>query len=91
MISTGKAEPATRLLGAADALRERMRAPVPAIQRADYDQSVAAARAALDPAVFATTWIAGRAMSSEQAIAYALEPDTLTTARPAGEATLRLA
>ena len=90
MISTGQAEAATRLLGAADTLRERMHALVPATQRADYDRSVAAAREALEPPVFGTAWTAGRAMSSEQAIAYALEPEPLTTGRPAAEATLRV-
>jgi predicted ATPase/class 3 adenylate cyclase len=40
-----------------------------------YDRTVARARAQLDAATFAATWLKGQAMTREQAIAYALEED----------------
>ncbi|HET9224322.1 MAG TPA: tetratricopeptide repeat protein, partial [Roseiflexaceae bacterium] len=44
-----------------------------AAERTKYDHSVAAIRAHLDQATFAAAWAAGRAMTLERAIAYALE------------------
>jgi hypothetical protein len=41
--------------------------------RADYDCSVAAARAALGEEAYLTAWNEGGAMSPQEAIAYALE------------------
>ena len=41
--------------------------------RADYERRVAAVRARLGEAAFATVWAEGRAMPVEQAIAFALE------------------
>jgi predicted ATPase/class 3 adenylate cyclase len=63
---------AAQLLGAVEALREAIGSPLSPLERADYDHSVAAARAQLDAATFAAAWAAGRAMSLEQAIAEAL-------------------
>jgi len=39
---------------------------------ASYDHDVTAARAGLDEATFAEAWAAGRAMTLDQAITYAL-------------------
>ncbi len=39
-----------------------------------YDLMIASVRAALGDVAFAAAWAEGRAMSLEQAIAYALEP-----------------
>ncbi|MGH2593930.1 MAG: ATP-binding protein, partial [Anaerolineae bacterium] len=64
---------AARLFGAAQGIRETIGAPVPPIERADYDRSVADARAQLGEAAFASVWAEGRAMALEQAVAYALE------------------
>ncbi len=64
---------AARLFGAADALRERIGTPIPAVERDDYDGAVVLARAQLDPAAFSAAWAEGMAFSWEQAAAYALE------------------
>jgi len=65
-------ERAARLLGAAAALREAGRhIPYPAEQSV-IEQSLAAARAAVDEATFTAAWEAGRALTQEQAVAEAL-------------------
>ncbi|MBI3973469.1 MAG: adenylate/guanylate cyclase domain-containing protein [Chloroflexi bacterium] len=69
----GQLEWGARLLGAAEALREAIGAPLPPADRADYDRDVAVVRAGLGEATFATAWAEGRAMSLEQAVAYALQ------------------
>jgi len=71
---------ATRLFGAAEALRERLGAPRMSFQQASYQRGVAAARAQLDQTTFAAAWAAGRAMLPEQAIA-----EALATTEPAVE------
>ena len=48
-----------------------MGAPVPPVERAEYDRRVAAVRAQPDEVTRA--WAEGRGMTTEQAIAYALE------------------
>jgi predicted ATPase/class 3 adenylate cyclase len=67
-----------RLYGAAKVLRETISAPVLPSFRPDYDDRVADVRAALGNHEFATAWAEGRAMSSEQAVTYALEWSVLT-------------
>ncbi len=66
---------AARLLGAAAALLEALGADsrMDPADRAEYDRDVAAVRAQLDEALFVAAWAEGRAMTLEQAIAYALE------------------
>jgi tetratricopeptide (TPR) repeat protein len=71
----GRPKRAARLFGAVQARRESAGVPLPAAYRAGYERDVAAARAQLDEATFAAAWAAGRAMSLEQAIAYALSQD----------------
>ena len=63
---------AARLFGAAEAVRESVGMPLPPVQRADYEQDLAAARAQLDQVAWETAWAAGRAMTREQAIAEAM-------------------
>ena len=65
---------ATRLWGAAEALRETIAAPMWPTNRARVEPVLAAARARLDEATFATLWQAGRSLPIEQAIAEALAP-----------------
>ena len=62
--AVGQAERAARLLGAAEAQRDRLglRYRVREDQAA-LEQAVAAARAALGEAAFATAWAAGRSLS----------------------------
>ena len=61
-----------RLLGAAEALREKHGTPVAPVERADYASSLAAAREGLGDEAFAAAWAEGRAMSLEAAVALAL-------------------
>jgi hypothetical protein len=68
----GQPERAARLLGAAVALRQAVGIPAPTNARAEYDHSVAVARVALGEEAFAEAWKAGREMSLDQAIAYAI-------------------
>jgi non-specific serine/threonine protein kinase len=63
---------AARLLGAAEALRERVSHPLEAALQPRYDVTLNIVRAALDPAVFAAAWNAGRRLSVEQATTEAL-------------------
>ena len=61
------------LLGAAEALRESVNSPMRAVERAGYDQNVAALQAQMDAQAFAAAWSDGRLMTLEQSITYALE------------------
>jgi non-specific serine/threonine protein kinase len=67
---------ATRLVGATEALSEAAGAPWTPAWREEVLQQTAAARAALGEEAFTCGWAAGRAMSLEQAVAYALEEET---------------
>jgi non-specific serine/threonine protein kinase len=68
----GQPERAARLFGAAQALRERLGTPRPPVERADYERNLDAVRAALDEDAFTAAWADGQAMTTEQAITYAL-------------------
>ena len=69
----GQAERAARILGAGEALFEAMGVgPQPADQSA-ADRYVAAVREQLDEATFEAARAEGRAMSQEEAVAYALD------------------
>ncbi len=57
---------AARLLGAAEALREAVEMPLPPVELASYERSVAAARAQLGEQAFGQAWAEGRAMRPEQ-------------------------
>ncbi len=65
-------ERAARIFGAAENLRESVGAAPPLAERLELDQNVSALRAHLGDAAFASAWTAGRAMTLEQAIEYAL-------------------
>src|SRR5262249_28368911 len=73
--ATGQWGRAARLLGAAAALREPLDTPPLAQDRADVEEAVAPARAALGEDAWAAAFALGQALSLEGAIAYALEPD----------------
>ncbi len=64
---------AAKLFGAAEALRHIFDLPLSPSERAEYDRTLAAARAGLGEEAFATAWDEGQAMTLEQIIAYALE------------------
>jgi tetratricopeptide (TPR) repeat protein len=69
----GQAERAARLLGAAQGLRDAVGASVRLRTRTDYEHTLSGTRAALGEGVFALAWAEARAMTLEQAVAYALE------------------
>jgi tetratricopeptide (TPR) repeat protein len=69
-------ERAARLLGTTEALRQAITAPMGAADHADYGRFVALTHAGLDDNTFAAAWAEGRAMTLEQAVAYALEEET---------------
>jgi hypothetical protein len=69
----GKPERAARLFGAAEALREAIGNPLSVREREDHDRDVDAVREGLVQETFAAAWAEGRAMTLDQAIAYALE------------------
>jgi tetratricopeptide (TPR) repeat protein len=71
----GDAERAARLLGAAEAAREAMGVEQLPSDQLEVDAYIAAARDQLDQATFDAAWAAGRAMSLEEAVAYALGQD----------------
>jgi predicted ATPase len=64
---------AARLFGAADGLFEATGGGLAAADQAEYDRYLALAREQLDEVAFAAAWAEGRAMTMEQAVAYALE------------------
>ena len=64
---------AARLYGAAQALRETIGSPLPAEDRAYYEEAVADVHTIPGEASFEAAWAEGRAMPLEQAVAYALE------------------
>ena len=82
----GSSEPAARLFGAAQAIRDVISVPVPLCERADYyEENISAARAELGEAAFEAAFVRGRAMSPQQAAGYA--PDEPTTPREGGART----
>jgi predicted ATPase/DNA-binding CsgD family transcriptional regulator len=77
-VVAAQGEPAwvARLYGTAETLRESVGIPIPPVERAAYEQAVAAARAQLGEKAFTAAWAEGRTMTPEQALA-AREPATL--------------
>ncbi|MCS7197191.1 MAG: tetratricopeptide repeat protein [Candidatus Bipolaricaulota bacterium] len=70
---------AVRLMGAEEALREAIGAPLPPSEHAGHEQTLTKAHEHLDEESFAAAWADGYAMKFEEAIAYALseEPSAL--------------
>ena len=68
---SGSPREATRLFGAAHAIRQRIGEVRFKIYDADYEATVEAARNALGDEDFQSVWSEGAALSSEEAIAYA--------------------
>jgi Predicted ATPase len=72
---TGRPEPAAQLFGAAESLLEGIgvaRYVEPQDQK-EYEYYIEVVRSQLDEATFAKAWSEGRAMTLEQAVAFALE------------------
>jgi predicted ATPase len=71
----GRSARAVQLLGAAQALRDRLGAPRPPIMLTGYEGWLKAAQAQVADAEFAAAWAEGRAMALEHAIVCALEAE----------------
>lgn len=71
-VTQGHLVQAAHIFGAAEALREILSAPMLLFQRQFTERGVAALRTQLDAATLAAAWAEGRAMTLEQAVAYAL-------------------
>ena len=73
-IAIAEEEPqhALKLLGAAEALRERSNSPMTDFEHSEYDQMVVNVRSLLDETESNLLWAEGRAMTMEQAIELAL-------------------
>ncbi len=69
----GRMLPAACLLGAVQGLLEALGLGLEPIVRVDCDRALAVVRAASDDEAFAAAWDAGRAMTLEQAVEYALQ------------------
>jgi tetratricopeptide (TPR) repeat protein len=70
----GADQRAARLWGSAEAARESIGVVMDVLEVQDYERWVSDARAQFDSTSFAAAWAAGRALTLEQAIAEALEP-----------------
>src|SRR5439155_10295425 len=68
----GRAEPAVRLLGAAEALRESLGVDLAPAERETHEETAGAVREAVGEERFSAAWRQGREMSLDEAIAYAL-------------------
>jgi hypothetical protein len=71
-VERGDPRRAAELLGAAERLRDAAEASMLAPERVEYDREVARARAALDEAEFERLWSDGAALSTEDAVAFAV-------------------
>jgi non-specific serine/threonine protein kinase len=72
VVARGDPERAARLLGASDALLRTMGLGLQPQDQREVDRFEAAVRGQLDQAAFEAAWAEGRAMSLEEAVAYAL-------------------
>jgi hypothetical protein len=64
---------AARLLGAAEALRQKIEIDMTPPEREEHEKEVADLKANMDEKEFASLWVEGRSMTMEQAIAFAVE------------------
>jgi len=85
-IALGDATRAARLCGAAARLREEVGVPLSGLERATYDRTIVATRAALGDGPFETAYARGRGLSTAQAIAdaHAEDEETTTAGRGSG-------
>jgi hypothetical protein len=76
-VAQGRQQPdrATTLLGAAEALRKTIGAHRQPTENADYNRAVATIQGQMDETAFIQAWSNGLAMTSDQAVAYALQTE----------------
>lgn len=77
LLKRGHSVRATRLLAAAEAIRQSTQSSWCLRDQEDKDRLVETLRAAMDAETFEVAWAEGRAMTPEQAIAYSLESPAL--------------
>jgi predicted ATPase/transcriptional regulator with XRE-family HTH domain len=70
--ATGEAVRGAMLLGATEALREKIQSPVAPVAHREYERDFTRIRDQLEPKLLAAAWAKGRAMTLEQAIELAL-------------------
>jgi hypothetical protein len=68
----GFAEAGARLYGASERLREELGAPIPSSERIRYETGLAMTRSALGDEAYERAWVAGRALSPDDAVSEAL-------------------
>jgi predicted ATPase/class 3 adenylate cyclase len=66
-------ERAVRLLGAAEALREKINIQMSQFERIEYDKQITELRNSMDEKAFSNLWSEGRLMTMEQAVQFALD------------------
>jgi non-specific serine/threonine protein kinase len=71
----GLAERTAKLLSAAAALRQNTGVPIPPILRPAYQRNLATARRAISTDRFSAAWEEGSAMTVDQLVEYARQPD----------------
>jgi tetratricopeptide (TPR) repeat protein len=76
-LGMGQPDRAARILGASDALRETVHGALSPDERLIRDRIVAAVRRELTDATFAEAWADGKAMTVDEAIAFAVHPATV--------------
>jgi tetratricopeptide (TPR) repeat protein len=69
---TGEGEPAARLLGAAEALRESLGVELAPAERETHEETAAAVRDGIGEERFSAVWRQGRELALDEAIAHAL-------------------
>jgi hypothetical protein len=74
-IADEKPQRATKLLGAADALREKIHSPMTDQEQIEYDQHVRRLQSMLPGAELNTVWTEGRSMTIEKSIQLAISDD----------------
>ncbi len=72
-LAKGDPDRSARLFAAAEALYQTTGAPMPASERMRFEREVARVQALLAEETFVTTWNAGKNMTTEQAVIYALQ------------------
>jgi DNA-binding CsgD family transcriptional regulator len=75
--SRERARRSARLLGAAEAARNRINHSLVRYERDGHDRTRASVTARLGQRAFSAAWAEGRAMSADQAVEYALSPDPM--------------
>jgi len=70
-VEQGEARRAARLLGAAEAVFERMSVSLQPADQVEVDRTITRVRSALDSEELERFWAEGRVLSFEEAIAYA--------------------